>query len=262
MRRILLPLPILGLAMLGMRPAAAAIWYATYDLHVAGLHVMQTRVTIDSDSTRYRLEMQSRSRGMLGMLSRSDQTTVVEGDWRGNTPRPRRYSVSGIMRGERREALMDYAADGRPLVRALIPSLITEDREDVAADQLSGTMDSLSALLMLSRNVAATNRCEGGARLYDTRRLSQVEARTEGQEIVPNEWGVIMPGPALRCTLESRMLGGFLRGQDPARAREPSQITAWIAVPSPGAPPLPLRVEIASRWWGRVYATLTRIEGG
>jgi hypothetical protein len=262
MRPLLLSLPILGLAMLGARPAAATVWYATYDLHVAGLHVMQTRITIDSDARRYRLEMQSRSRGMLGMFSRSDQTTVVEGDWQGNTPRPRRYVVQGVMRGERREALMDYAADGRPQVRSLVPSLETEERDGVPADQLAGTMDSLSALLMLSRNVAATRRCEGAMRLFDARRLTQAQARTEGEETVPNEWGVGMQGRALRCTVESRMLGGFLRNQDQARAREPSEITAWIASPRAGAPPVPLRVEIASRWWGRVYATLTRLEGG
>ena len=65
---------------------------------------------------------------------------------------------------------------------------------------------------------------------------------------------------ALRCELESVLLGGWRTDQDIDRARQPVITTVWIARPQADGPPVPLRIELATRWWGRLHGVLTKIE--
>ena len=243
-------------------PAAAQpSWQAVYDLHVGGLRALQAEVTFQIDGPRYRVEVHTRTRGLVGLFARSEQRTVVEGVWQGDTPRPTSYRVDGTFRGQRRLVEMEFDAAGRPALRALVPSNGAEQREDIPADRALGAVDALTAVVGLARIVTATNRCEAETVLYDARRLSQVVVRTAAAaEPVPNDWGVGLQGQALRCTIESRLLAGFRLDQDRARPPEPVTITAWVGQPRAEAPPLPMRIEISTRWWGRAYATLERVE--
>jgi hypothetical protein len=60
--------------------------------------------------------------------------------------------------------------------------------------------------------------------------------------------------------VESRQLGGIPTERDPEASGQPQLVEAWFARPQEGAPAVPLRVQLASRWWGRVEATLVRLE--
>jgi hypothetical protein len=55
-------------------------------------------------------------------------------------------------------------------------------------------------------------------------------------------------------------VAGFRRDQDRAEAGEPQRGTAWIASPYPGAPAIPVRVDIPTRWFGTVTAVLLGAE--
>ena len=240
--------------------AQATAWTATYEFHAAGLRVLEAQITFDVDGPEYRLEAHSRSRGLLGFFAHSEQVTTITGRWAGGMPRPRQYRVQGQYRGERRVVEMDYGADGTPRVGALVPSAIDDSREPVPAERLPGTLDALSAVARLSRIVAETGRCDTAATMFDARRLTQVNVRTIGQEAAPNARGAGLQALVLRCELESRVLAGFRTDQDRARAAQPIVTTAWIGRPVEGAPPVPLRLELATRWWGTTAGVLTRME--
>jgi hypothetical protein len=92
-------------------------------------------------------------------------------------------------------------------------------------------------------------RCEGSARMFDARRLSVLVARTHGQA-----------EDGLHCSVESRQLGGIPTDRDPDAASQPQTVEAWFARPEEGGPAVPLRVQLASRWWGRMEARLIRLE--
>ena len=74
---------------------------------------------------------------------------------------------------------------------------------------------------------------------------------------VPPVHGVA--GQALRCWLESRLVAGFRRGDDPAQAGRPREAEAWIAVLRPGLPPMPVRVEFPSTFLGSFRLDLLRV---
>jgi hypothetical protein len=67
-----------------------------------------------------------------------------------------------------------------------------------------------------------------------------------------------VPGQALRCGLESRLVAGFRRGDNPAEAGRPRPAEAWLAVLGAGQPPLPLRVEFPSTFLGALRLDLVR----
>jgi hypothetical protein len=260
MRYHLSLLAAFALAVAIVAPARATPWTATYEFHAAGLRVLEAEFTFDVEGPQYRLEVRSRSRGLFSVFARNEQTTSIIGRWDGDTPRPQRYRVHGAFRGQPRVVEMDFGPDGMPRVGALEPSNAADMREDIVRENLGGSIDALSAVAQLSRIVARTDRCEAGARMYDARRLTQVHARTIGTEAVPPDWREGLRGVALRCEVESVLLGGWRTDQDIDRARQPVVTTVWIARPLAGAPPVPLRIELATRWWGRLHGVLTKIE--
>jgi hypothetical protein len=76
--------------------------------------------------------------------------------------------------------------------------------------------------------------------------------------MLPPEGG--FAGPALRCELKSRVIAGFRIDQDQAEAGKPQPATAWLGRPVSGAGPLPVRIEIPTRWFGDVRIVLTGVE--
>jgi hypothetical protein len=66
-------------------------------------------------------------------------------------------------------------------------------------------------------------------------------------------------GQALRCALESRLVAGFRRGDDPAEAGRPRQAEAWLAVMGRNRLPLPLRVEFPATLLGALRLDLVRL---
>lgn len=237
-------LPLLALL---STPALAEPWRAEYALTLAGVRVMEAQITFDINGPRYVVETRVRSRGVATMISRGDQVTRSEGTWRGNEPVPQRYVSNGNWRGTARQVTIDYVA-GEPRVTALVPP-VDMPRTPIPASDLRGTVDSLTALAALARSVDRTGRCEGTARMFDARRLTHFTARTHGQE----EGG-------LHCSVVSQQLGGIPTDRDPDVASQPQTVEAWFVRPQEGGPAVPVRVQLASRWWGRIEANLVRLE--
>ncbi|PZW41351.1 uncharacterized protein DUF3108 [Humitalea rosea] len=238
-------------------PAAAEPLRATYRVTAAGLTVMEVEAVFDLTTPgAYRIETRSRLTGFASTFFSGNQVNEVRGTWAGDLARPSRFAAEGVWRGTARRILLEYPG-GEPVVRALEPPNEGE-REEVPPDLKQGTMDSLSALAQLTRTLATTQRCEGAAQVYDGRRRSDFSAITAGWEQVP-AWRDAWTGAALRCGFEGRQIAGFLLDDDrPAESRQPQQGTAWMAVIRPDMPPVPVRIEMPSRWFGKVIAYLVR----
>lgn len=251
-------LPALALLPLLAAPAAAEPFRATYSVMAAGMTVMEIETVFDLASPAgYRIHMSTRLRGLAGMLISGQQVTAVQGAWAGSQARPARYETDGVWRGETRRILLEYPA-GEPEVRALVPPNAVE-REAVPPEMARGTMDSLSALAQLSRAVAATQSCDATAGVYDGRRRTDFVARTQGWERLPG-WRDTWAGDAIRCEFQGRQVAGFLLDQDRAAEwRRPQEGTAWLASVRPGTPPVPVRLEIPTRMFGRITAYLVRV---
>ena len=244
-------------ATLAPADAGATPLVARYEATAGGMTIMQFDATFDLEGPRYAIRIQSRMRGVAAWLASGEQVTSVEGRWEGNHPIPDRYRQEGTFRGKRRVVAIDYAPAGMPQLRALEPPNDGE-REPVPAALRQDTMDGLSALAKLVRSVSRTGRCDTTAQVFDGRRRSNYSVRTVSQDVMPASAGYA--GPALRCAFESRILAGFRLDQDrEAEAKIPHPATAWLGHPWPGAGPVPVLIEMPTRWFGPVRATLVSV---
>jgi hypothetical protein len=238
-------------------PAAAEPVLARYEVRAAGLTVMRVTAGIDIDAQRYRISTRVEIAGLADLFASGDQVTAAEGVWQAADPAPRHYRVSGTWRGGPRRVEIDWGTDGRPQVGTLVPPAEAE-REPVPEPLRLRTMDALSALAKLVRTVAETGACDLTAAVFDGRRRADYTARTEGIERLPE--AEVATGRALRCGFESRLLAGRRGDQDPEAAQRPQPGTAWLAQLRPGLPPLPVRVELPSRWFGTIRVLLVALE--
>jgi hypothetical protein len=241
----------LGLALLAS-PATAAPWQASYTFTAAGVTVMEARVDLDTGGpgAPYSIETRTRARGLAALLFRGEQVSRSEGTWRGAIPLPRSHRTSGNWRGSPRRIILEYGPGGTPRIAMLEP-LQDIERTPVPPEALAGTTEALSAMLQLSRQVRETGRCEGRVRIFDGRRLTQLDLTTDP---VRQPEGRGQPS----CVIESRMLAGMAVDR-PQDARPMRSIVHFGSPLQPDAPMLPIRIELASHWWGTLQVVLSNV---
>jgi hypothetical protein len=226
-----------------------------YSVYAAGLHVLDIQSGVDLHDRGYRVDLSFHTVGLFGLLFHSDIHSLVQGAWVGPGLMPQRYSSWGTLRGSPRQTLIDYVK-GQPLVRTLEPAVDIE-RDPVPVAMQHDTIDTLSAMVLMVRQVAATGRCDGHASTFDGRRLADIVSHTVGDEVLDDDGRSSFSGVALRCDLEGRQLGGFQHDVDAEELHKIQHSTAWLARLVPGGPKLPVRVVFETRFFGHGTAYLT-----
>jgi hypothetical protein len=167
---------------------------------------------------------------------------------------------TGHLRGTDRLTRLDYV-DGNPVVHALSPP-VEQERTPVPPAQTAHTIDTLSAVALLIRQVGQTGTCGGSVTTFDGRRLATQTARAGGEEILPPTDRSIFSGKAFRCDLVGQQLAGFVRNEDEDDLKKPRVGAAWLANLVPGAPPVPVKVIFENKILGKVTLYLTAVTGG
>jgi hypothetical protein len=255
MRRFLATLPLLA-ALVPAGVSAQAL-RAVYEVHAAGMVVMELDARVELSHDAYRVETALRTRGIAAVVASGEQVSRASGGWAGAAARPAAFVSEGVWRGRMRRMALSWQG-GDPQIVELTPPE-TEEREPVPAAMRRGTTDLLSAIAALARQVRQEGRCDAHAPLFDGRRRSEFATRSEGREVI-RPWRGAWHGEALRCGFEGRQVAGFRRDQEPSAAAAPQRGTAWIAAPYPGAPPIPVRLDIPTRWFGTATAVLLRAD--
>ena len=235
--------------------APAHVGYAVY---AAGMNVLDVASEVDVGGPRYRLDFSSRTAGLFGALFNSQSDSFVQGAWAGARPAPLRFASWGLFRGTARRTTLDYEF-GQPVIRTLEPP-DEPDHDAVPATLQHDTVDALSALAMLVRQVALTKSCDGHLTIFDGRRVTEISAHTAGEETLPPSSRSTFAGPALRCDFAGRQLAGFKHDESEAERNKVHASAAWFARVVPGAPPLPVRVRFESRFFSDAMAYL--VEAG
>ena len=234
--------------------------HAGYEVYAVGVPVAALRTDFALGRTDYRIALAFRTTGLIGALMSGHQTSNVVGRWEGDRPQPLRFTGDGVWRGEARQIAIEYQG-GQPVIRSLVPPN-DEEREPVPAELQARSIDTLSAMAMLMRQVAKTGRCETQARTFDGRRAVVVTARTAGPEQLEAGGRSTFAGTALRCDFEGRLLAGFPKEGDQAAMREPQRGSAWLATVVPGTPPIPVRISFETHWFGPTTMYLTEAGPG
>ncbi len=235
-------------------PEPGAIHLA-YSVYAAGLNVLKLQSDVDINADHYRIDLSFRTAGLFGAVIHSEITSFAQGRWMGLQPAPLLFASWGQIRGDVRRTTIDYVG-GQPRIRALEPA-VEADRDPVPSGQQRDTIDTLSAMAMLVRQVNATGSCDGHATMFDGRRLSEITARTAGVETLEPVSRSSFAGPALRCEMTGHQLGGFQHDAGQAELQKPHYSTAWLAALVPGGQKLPVRVTFETRFFGHATAYVT-----
>jgi len=237
--------------------ARAQTMRASYEVIAAGMVVLELEARIEMSPAAYRVETEFRTRGLAALVASGQQVTRASGGFAGVVARPADFVSEGVWRGRMRRIALDWQGT-QPRIRELTPPE-TEEREPVPEAERRGTVDVLSLITSIGRQVAATGHCDAASPVFDGRRRSDFVSSARGMERIP-AWRGAWHGDALRCDYEGRMVAGFRRDEDREEASKPQRGTAWIAAPYTGAPTVPVRVDIPTRWFGTVTALLLRAE--
>ena len=235
-------------------PAPAAPVVVAYTAYAAMLPVLRLHASYAIGPADYEVKLAFDTAGMFGALVHAHVDSVASGTLSDGRARPSRYYAAGTMRGQPHVTRIEYPA-GQPRVEQLSPP-VEQDNEPVSAAQQAGTIDSLSAMAELIASVGRTGRCDGTQRTFDGRRLSELSARTVGEESLAPTGRSSFSGRALRCDLEGRQIAGFARDADPATAGRPLHGSAWFASLAPGTPAVPVRISFETRFFGTATAYL------
>ena len=249
----------LALAIIGPLPAAAAAkggYTAEYTGYSHGFVVLKLAATLLLGESNYSVHVTFHTAGLAGLVVRADNDSSATGTFRGAQAWPSLFEASGHLRGSSRLTRMRFT-DGTPVVLALSPP-VEGERSIVTPAQSAHTMDTLSALALLVRQVGQTGQCDGSVETFDGRRLGMQTARTAGHDWLGPSERSIYAGQVLRCDVEGRQIGGFVHSENEADLRRPRHGTAWLADMVPGAPPVPVRVAFDNKILGQVTLYLTK----
>jgi hypothetical protein len=247
------------LLLLILAPAAADAQVTqvnlSYDTYAASLEVMRMHVFFGLGPWNYRINLDYRTTGLVGFFYRGHQVNTVRGLWNDEHAAPLEFYGNGVWHGQQRRTLIDYE-NGQPIVKDLEPPQASE-REPVPADMQHDTMDTLSALAQLMRNVELRHTCATTVHTFDGRRVLEIVARNGGTDSLELTNRSSFSGPAMRCDFEGSEIAGFLIGDDDPDHRKPLHGSAWLAPVTQEAAPLPVRISFQTRWFGMATMYLT-----
>ena len=230
-----------------------------YDGYAAAVPVVHLDIGVELTQSGYAVNGHYQTSGMLALVMAADQTATASGLWNGARVSPRMFRSDGRVHGTERTVQVDFTTSP-PHIDTLTPP-ITDEREPVPPDAAQGSIDPLSVLALLSRQVQQDGRCDGNETTFDGRRVMAMTARTKSHEILPHTARSNFSGDALRCGFESVLTAGFpLSGAEKARA--PRHGDAWFASPGPGYAAWPVQINFETPWVGHVTLYLTAIRAG
>ena len=229
----------------------------TYAIYAHGFRAMLLDATLTFDGDRYQAKMSDHTIGFVSAFITNSVHSEAAGTMANDQPHPSHFQSAGFSRGENRQTVIDYQGS-QPDVTVLTPP--EPNREKVPASLTPGSVDSLSAVAGLTRQIARTDRCDARFRVFDGARLTDIVSTTAGNVPVPQNNRSHYSGLALRCDFTTQLTAGFLHNENYARSHLLQHGTAWIAQVIPGAPPVPVEVQFITNDHGPIAMYLEKAQ--
>jgi hypothetical protein len=234
---------------------------AAYDIYTGGLQIVELDVALGLDASAYGVEARLRTRGFYASLFPWEQVNRVEGQIAASGIAPQRFEQRGRFRGQQRSTEIAYRAGMVEDVRVHPTGEDDYDREVLSVETVRDDLDPLSGIVLLTLRLERGGDCSGGYDGFDGRRRFRVDLSDQGREVI--EAGGRPPRQARVCDFVYRQTGGYARrvSWGPDRQREPRLGRFWLAEALPGAPVIPVRMEMDNSW-GRMIAHLRSVASG
>ena len=255
-------IPLAAAALSAETPAAPAERIAVrieiYGL--AGLHVATANSVVELSGDRYAVSSNLATRGVAGLFVEVSGRSEVRGRLTAAGAQPESYRSNTVRNGVARDSRLDYSADGavsggtNPPIDAAQHMLPMPPPE-----QLRGTVDNLTAYLIIQRQLVKTGSCNATIPVYDGHERYNLKLTDRGQQTLSPSGGQNLSGPAKVCRMQREDIGGF--AADPAKREGARAGTIWYSRLVPAELMLPVRMELESEL-GDVTAYLAEVKSG
>lgn len=228
-----------------------------YKIYFGGFAAVALEIDLARTGQDYRISARLRTLGVIDRFFPWTMRAYSRGRIAGAEPRPAAAGQASDWRGRKR--LVDIRYDGgRPIVERLAPT-DRDDRTPVSEDDMRGTVDLASAVLSLTLDAEAGNGCARVVPVFDGRRRYDLIAERIGVEPIRKVGRAGHYPRALKCRVSMVRRSGFKKTASHDLS-EPDRrsATLWLARAGAGMPPVPVRVEVETRW-GLVIGHLMRV---
>lgn len=227
-----------------------------YEIHVGGLSMGTLRVRTTVAGADYHLRSDLQTSGLIGWLTGFTSLAVSDGIFTAEGPRPRIHRADNLWRGDKRWSEQQYIP-GRPVLGDVFPSQAADERAPVPSEQTIGTLDPLTAGLVLSA-VAGSGRAEPQViPVFDGRRRYDLIATPEPPETIAAPAYV---GPARVVDVSMRRIAGFSPSPFFPPPSEDEKARIWFAPASSHLPRHDVPVRLRSDGpMGSVVVTLVAL---
>lgn len=235
-----------------------------YSIYAGGFAAVDGSFKMDLAPKAYDIGLTLKTRGFIGELFpwSGDYSTAGHAA-SGNPPMPTKTMAKSIWRKNLKTTEIEYGPDGKVLKATFLEKDKTATVRDFAPDLADGTIDMLSAMMMIVQSVEKNGACKGNLPVFDGKRRFNIILQDGGKDtIAPSKYS-IFSGEAVKCTVKVEPVAGFkkkdmkrgwmaVQNHTEERQKPP---TLWMARTTPDGPLLLVRMEIASVY-GSVVAHL------
>ena len=220
----------------------------------AGLHVLTNRTSVEEVANRYAIAMDLDTRGLASVFVDLTSHSEAHGALAGETLRPEAYRAEVRRNSVDRHYGLDYRGDGTVL-NSSTPSS-AENLLLTAGQQMRGTVDQLTAYLLLERQLASRGTCALVVPVFDGSGLYNLRFTDVKRDLLTADGHQNFAGPAQLCeVVREEIVANPNKNEDTYRRGK-----IWYARLMAGDRMIPIRMEFDTAFGG-VKGYLTELHG-
>jgi hypothetical protein len=220
-----------------------------------GLHVATSRTTLEEATDRYAITTDVESRGVAAVFVSLASHSEVHGRLGIDTVRPEAYRGEVHRNEVHTYNRVDYGADGMVTGASTPPG---ETRKPVTPALMRGTVDQLSALFMMERQLASRGSCARVVAVYDGLRRYNLHFTDAAPETIRTSGGHEFAGSTAVCRMRREAIAGFL--DEDGRSEGAYAGKLWYARLLSGDLIVPVQMEFSTEF-GPVTGHLAEVLG-
>lgn len=221
----------------------------------AGLHVLTTHTVIEQNLAGYVIEGDFATAGLGAVFASVANRSLTEGRKSGDRPEPVKFESETDRNGAVQRLHVDYRPGGTPSGSATPPQ---EPVTPVSYAELAGTVDSLTAYLLLERQLGRGGDCALTVPVFDGRHRYDLRFADAGHHNLLPAAGQNFKGEAQACHMTRDEIGGFY--VDKSHQEGARSGTIWYAPLMPGDLAVPVRMQMQTEI-GDVALFLSKLFG-
>lgn len=216
-----------------------------------GLHFMTLTTTVDQSSASYSIAAQAETRGLADLFLDLRSRLEVRGRIAAGALLPQAMRAETHRRGADLNTRIDYGADGAVMAEASPPP--AQSIVPASPAQRRGTIDQLTAYLVLARHLGRRGSCTLTLAVFDGRRRYDLNFTDAARETLPGIAGAVQV-----CWMSRRRIAGFAAESGGNETADRGKL--WFARLLSGDLMIPVRMEFASEF-GSFTAELAELRG-